>query len=420
MGNSHSNQLPRVVVTGIGVLTSMGTDIETFWANALAGRSGITQVTSFDISPYDARIAGEIKDFDPLPFFKTPKDIRRCDRYSHLGVAAAKKGLTDSGLDLTKENGDRVGVIVSSGIGGLHSLEEQHTNLMKKGPSRLSPFMIPMMISNMASGLISMEFGARGPNMSVVSACSSATHSIGESFHVIRRGEADIMFAGGSEAAICPLGIGGFAAMKALSTRNAEPEKASRPFDRDRDGFVMAEGAGVIVVEELEHARRRGARIYCEIVGYGNTADAHHMTAPSPEGEGAARCMNMALRSAGLNPTDVDYINAHGTSTPLGDICETLAVKRVFGEHAYKLMVSSTKSMTGHLLGAAGVVEMALCAKALQEGKIPPTINLDNPDPQCDLDYVPNQAREVPIKTILNNSFGFGGHNATLAARKFA
>jgi 3-oxoacyl-[acyl-carrier-protein] synthase II len=409
----------RVVITGIGVVASLGLDIETFWQNILAGKSGVKRIASFDVTPYDCQIAAEVAPFDPSPFFKVPKDIRRCDRFTLLAMVAAKKAMQDAGLDMAAENGDSVGVIIGSGIGGLQTLEEQYAILMKKGPSRLSPFTIPMMISNMASGMISMELGARGPNMSVVSACSTATHSIGESYQIIRRGEADVMFAGGSEAAICPLGIGGFSAMRALSCRNDEPERASRPFDRDRDGFVMGEGAGIMIVEELEHAKKRGARIYCEFVGYGNTADAHHMTAPSPNGEGAARCMKMALNSARLNPSDISYINAHGTSTPQGDVCETQAIKSVFGEHSRKLMVSSTKSMTGHLLGAAGSVEMAICAKALQEDKVPPTINLENPDPECDLDYVPNKCREAKVNAIVNNSFGFGGHNATLIARKF-
>jgi 3-oxoacyl-[acyl-carrier-protein] synthase II len=393
-------------------------DMNVFWQNILAGKSGVSQITSFDTTAFDCRIAAEIKDLKVAPFFKVQKDVRRCDRYTQLAMVAAKKAVQDSGLAFETEDGEKIGVLVGSGIGGLQTLEEQYTNLLQKGPSRISPFVIPMMISNMASGILSMEFGARGPNIALVSACSTATHSMGESFHIIRRGEANIMIAGGSEAAICPTGIGGFAAMKALSTRNDEPEKASRPFDRDRDGFVMGEGAGIIILEELEHARSRGARIYCELVGYGNTADAHHMTAPPPKGEGAARCMKMALRSAGLNPEDIGYINAHGTSTQQGDVCETQAIKSVFGQHAYKLMVSSTKSMTGHLLGAAGSVEMAICTKVLQEGKVPATINLDHPDPECDLDYVPHTAREAPIHVILNNSFGFGGHNATLIARK--
>jgi 3-oxoacyl-[acyl-carrier-protein] synthase II len=416
----HPTEIPRVVVTGIGVVTPLGRDIATFWANLLAGKSGIQRITAFDVTAYDCKIAGEIHGFEGASFFRSPKEARRCDRFVQLAVATAKQAFGDAGVDLTKENPERVGVMVGSGVGGLKSMEDQHTLLLERGPSRLSPFMIPMMISNMASGIISMELGARGPNMAVTTACSTAAHTIGESFHAIRRGEADLMLAGGSEATICPLGIGGFAAMKALSTRNDEPEKASRPFDRDRDGFVMAEGAGILVVEELEHAKKRGARIYCEIVGYGNTADAYHMTAPPPEGEGAARCMVMALRTGRLNTSDISYINAHGTSTPLGDICETKAIKSVFGDYARKLSVSSTKSMTGHHLGAAGSIEMAVCAKAIHEDKIPPTINLDNPDPQCDLDYVPKVARESRVNAILNNSFGFGGHNACIAARKLS
>ncbi len=419
MGPSNASSPRRIVITGLGVVTALGQEIETFWQNILAGKSGVTRITAFDISAYDCQIAAEIKDFNPKPFFKSSKEIRRCDRYSQLAMVAAKKSLSDSGLDLAKENRDRVGILMSSGIGGLQTLENCHATLLKSGPGRISPFMIPMMISNMASGLISMELDARGPNMAIVSACSTATHSVGESFQIIRRGEADLMLAGGSEAAICPLGIGGFAAMKALSTRNDAPEIASRPFDRDRDGFVMGEGAGAVIIEELEHAKRRNARIYCELVGYGNTADAHHMTAPSPGGEGAARCMRMAMEVAQLNPEDIDYINAHGTSTQQGDICETQAIKTAFGKHASKVMISSTKSMTGHLLGAAGAVEMAICAKVLQEDRIPPTINLDHPDPECDLDYVPHTTRQVRVRAIVNNSFGFGGHNATLVARKF-
>ena len=390
-----------------------------FWAHILSGKSGVSPITSFDAAHYDCQIAAEIKGFSAVPFFKAPKDVRRCDRYTQLAMAATKKAIQNANLDLANENKNQIGVVIGSGIGGIQTFEEQHLVLMQKGASRISPFVIPMMIGNMASAMVSMELNLRGPNLSVVSACSTAAHALGESLEIIRRCQADIMIAGGSEAPVSPLGIGGFSAMKALSTRNHEPEKASRPFDRDRDGFVMGEGAGVIVLEELEHAKKRGAHIYCELIGYGNTADAYHMTAPSPNGEGAARCMRKALESAGLNLTDIDYINAHGTSTPQGDICETQAIKAVFGEHAKRLMVSSTKSMTGHLLGAAGAVEMAICAKALEEGKVPPTINLDNPDPECDLDYVPHTAREAKIKAVLNNSFGFGGHNVSLIARKF-
>jgi len=419
METVRNQTVRRVVITGMGVVTSLGQELDTFWRNILNGKSGVTRITCFDVSKYDCQIAAEIRDVDAAPYFNSPKDARRCDRYIALTMIAAKKAVCDSGIDFGRVNLDRAGVLVGSGIGGLRTLEEQHTALLQRGPGRVSPFMIPMMITNMASGMISMEFGARGPNMAVVSACSTANHSIGESFHIIRRSEADLMIAGGSESAVCPLGIGGFSAMKALSTRNHEPEKASRPFDRDRDGFVMGEGSGVLILEELTHARARGAKIYCEIAGYGNAADAHHMTAPSPNGAGAARCMKIALQNAAINPEEVDYINAHGTGTPQGDICETQAIKSVFGDHARKLMVSSTKSMTGHLLGAAGSVEMAICAKAIQEDKAPPTINLDHPDPACDLDYVPLQARETKVRVALNNSFGFGGHNATLVARKF-
>jgi 3-oxoacyl-[acyl-carrier-protein] synthase II len=419
MHSPSNNGYKRVVITGIGVVTSLGQDIETLWKNLQEGRSGVSGITNFDVNSFDCRIGAEIKAFDPAPYFHVPKDVRRCDRYTQLAMVGAKKAVKDAALDFASLDKDLVGVIIGSGIGGLQTLEEQHSNLLNKGPSRISPFVIPMMISNMASGIISMEFGARGPNMAVVSACSTATHSIGESFHIIRRGEADVMISGGSEAAICPTGIAGFAAMRALSTRNDAPEKASRPFDRDRDGFVMGEGAGILVVEELEHALKRGARIYCELVGYANTADAHHMTMPSPQGQGAARCMKMALRCAGLNPDQIDYINAHGTSTPQGDVCETQAIKTIFGEHAKKVLVSSTKSMTGHLLGAAGSVELAICAKVLQDGVVPPTINLDNPDPECDLDYVPHTSRKADVKAVVNNSFGFGGHNASIVATRF-
>jgi 3-oxoacyl-[acyl-carrier-protein] synthase II len=416
---ASNNGSRRVVITGLGVVTSLGQDMDTFWKNILAGKSGVGRITSFDTAAHSCQIAAEIKEFDPARFFNNPKDTRRCDRYGQLAMVAAKKAIRDSGMDLNVEEKEKIGVLIGSGIGGLKTLEEQYLNMIQKGISRISPFVIPMMISNMASAMVSMDIGAQGPNMSIVSACSTGSHSIGESFHIIRRGEANWILAGGSEAAICPLGIGGFSAMRALSTRNDEPEKASRPFDRDRDGFVMGEGAGVLVVEDFEHAKKRGARIYCEIIGYGNTADAYHITVPSPIGAGAAQCMRMALNVAGVNISDVDYINAHGTSTPQGDICETQAIKTVFGDRAKKLMISSTKSMTGHLLGAAGAVEMAICAKAVHEDSIPPTINLENSDPACDLDYVPHEAREVPTRVVMNNSFGFGGHNATLIVRKF-
>jgi 3-oxoacyl-[acyl-carrier-protein] synthase II len=410
----------RVVATGLGVISSLGQKLSVFWENILAGKCGIQKITSFDVSAYDCQIAAELTDFDPSPVFPSPKELRRTDRFAQFAAVAAQQALADSGLDLEKANRDEIGVMIGSGIGGLHTLEEQHKVLLSKGPGRLSPFMIPMLISNMGSGLVSMTFNLRGPNFATCSACATATHALGEAWRTIKMGDATVMFAGGSEAVIVPMGLGGFCAMRALSERNDDPQRASRPFDRDRDGFVMGEGAGVIVMEELEHAKARGARIYAEVVGYGNTADAHHLTAPSPQGEGAARCMRMALRSAGLNPEDISYINAHGTSTPQGDIAETQAIKAVFGAHARKLAVSSTKGATGHMLGAAGAVEMALCLKAIESNIAPPTINLENPDPECDLDYVPNQAREMEVRAIVNNSFGFGGHNASIIARKFA
>ncbi|MHC1768138.1 MAG: beta-ketoacyl-ACP synthase II [Verrucomicrobiia bacterium] len=409
----------RVVLTGIGVVTPLGHDTELLWKNVLAGQCGIDRITAFDAAAYDCQIAAEVKDFDPLPAFPSPKEVRRTDRFAQFGIYAGYKALLDSGLDLEKTNRNEIGVFIGSGIGGLHTVEEQHKILLAKGPGRLSPFMIPMLIANMASGVFSMHYGLRGPNLATCSACATANHAIGEAWRTLVMGDAEVMFAGGAEATIVPLGIGGFCAMRAMSTRNAEPTRASRPFDRERDGFVMGEGAGVVVLEELEHAKARGARIYCEIVGYGNTADANHLTAPAPEGEGAARCMRKALHSAGLNPTDISYINAHGTATPQGDVCEIQAIKTVFGEHARRLAVSSTKGATGHMLGAAGAVEMAICAKAIQENTVPPTINLDNPDPECDLDCVPKTAREMTVNAIVNNSFGFGGHNASVIAKKF-
>ena len=409
----------RVVITGMGVVSPIGNDLETFWSNLKTGVSGIRRIDSFDVSNYDCQIGGEVRDFDPKPYFKNPKDVRRTDRFAQLGMAAASMSLKDAGIELEKINLDRFGVIVSSGIGGLRTLQDQHNILMTKGPSRTSPFTIPMLISNMASGLISMEFGLRGPNLCIVTACATSNNAIGESWRMIKFGDADIFVAGGSEASIVPIGLAGFSAMKALSTRNDEPERASRPFDRDRDGFVMGEGAGVVVVEELEHAKARGAKIYCELAGYGLTADAHHMTAPPPHGEGAARAMKMALDHAGARPEDVDYINAHATSTGLGDVSETYAIKNVFGDYAKSVSISATKSMTGHLLGGAGAIEMAACALAIRDSVIPPTINLENPDPECDLDYTPNKAKERKVRVALNNSFGFGGHNATLVASKF-
>ena len=418
MASNYSDR--RVVITGLGVVTPLGHDLNTFWQNLITGQCGIDKITAFDASAFATQIAGEVKNFDPTPAFSSPKEIRRTDRYSQFGVYAAWSALKDSGLELDKENLDEIGVFLGSGIGGLQTTSEQLKILFERGPGRLSPFMIPMLISNMASGLVSMYFNLRGPNFATCSACATANHAIGEAWRTIKMGDAQVMLAGGAEATIVPIGIGGFCAMRAMSTRNDDPKTASRPFDKDRDGFVMGEGAGVLVLEELEHAKKRGAQIYCEIAGYGNTADAHHLTSPSPGGEGAARCMKMALRSGGLNLTDISYINAHGTSTPQGDVCETQAVKTVFGDHARKLVVSSTKGATGHMLGAAGAVEMTACALAIKHGIVPPTINLQNPDPECDLDYVPNTARQMPVNAIVNNSFGFGGHNSTIAAKKFA
>ena len=409
----------RVVVTGIGVVSSLGNDIQTFWDNILRSQCGIDRITAFDVTQYDCKIAAEVRNFDPTPALPSPKELRRTDRFVQLGVYAGWRALLDSGIDLEKVDRDEVGCFIGSGIGGLQTVEDQHNVLLAKGPARVSPFMIPMLILNMASGMFSMYHKLRGPNVATCSACATSTHALGEAWRTIKMGDAQVIFAGGTEATIVPLGIGGFCAMRAMSTRNDDPKRSSRPFDKDRDGFVMGEGAGVIVLEELEHAKARGARIYAEMVGYGNTADANHITAPAPDGEGAARCMKMALRSAGLNPTDISYINAHGTSTPQGDICETLAIKSLFGDHARQLAVSSTKGATGHMLGAAGAVEMALCCKALETQIAPPTINLDNPDPQCDLDYIPHTARPMRIEAILNNSFGFGGHNATVAAKRF-
>ena len=417
MANNYSDR--RVVVTGMGLVTPLGHDLNSFWQNLITSQCGIDKITAFDASAFDTRIAGEVKNFDPSPAFPSPKEIRRTDRYSQFAIYAAWSALKDSGLDLSKENCDEIGAMIGSGIGGLATTTDQHNILLQRGPGRMSPFTIPMLIGNMASGLISMYFNLRGPNFATCSACATANHAIGEAWRTIKAGDATVMFAGGSEAAVIPIGIGGFCAMRAMSTRNDDPKTASRPFDKDRDGFVMGEGAGVLVLEELEHAKQRGAQIYCEISGYGNTADAHHLTSPSPGGEGAARCMKMALRSGGLNLTDVTYVNAHGTSTPQGDVCETQAIKSVFGDHAKKLVVSSTKGATGHMLGAAGAVEMAVCALAIKNSIVPPTINLQNPDPECDLDYVPNTARPMPVNAIVNNSFGFGGHNSTIAAKKF-
>ena len=409
----------RVVITGLGVVTPLGHQVDAFWASLIAGQCGIAKIARFDASRFDCQIAAEVKDFDPLPALPTPKEIRRTDRFAQFGVHAGWQALRDSGLDLNRVNRDEIGVFIGSGIGGLQTVSEQCTVLLERGPDRLSAFMIPMLILNMASGLFSMYHKLRGPNFATCSACATSNHALGEAWRTIKMGDAQVMFAGGAEATIVPIGIGGFCAMKALSTRNDDAAHASRPFDKERDGFVMGEGAGVVVLEELEHAKQRGARIYCEVAGYGNTADANHVTSPAPGGEGAARCMKMALRNASLNPEDISYINAHGTSTPQGDIAETQAIKTVFGEHARKVAVSSTKGATGHMLGAAGAVEMVVCAKAIETGIVPPTINYQVPDPDCDLDYVPRTARQMNVKAILNNSFGFGGHNASMLAKKF-
>ncbi len=410
----------RVVVTGMGVTTPLGNNITTLWNNLKQGVSGVDRITAFDTTDYSCKIAAEIRDFAPAKYFKNPKEVRRTDRYTQLAMASSKMAYEDAGLTLDGIDTVRFGVILGSGIGGLKTLEDQHSLLMNKGPDRVSPFMIPMMISNMASGLVSMEYGLRGPNFATVSACATACHAIGEAWRMIVYDEADAFLAGGSEAAVIPLGIAGFAAMKALSLRNDDPKAASRPWDRERDGFVMGEGAGVLVLEELEHARKRGATIYCEIAGYGLSADAYHITSPLPGGEGATRCMQMALDKAQINKDEVDYINAHGTSTGLGDVCETRAIKAVFGDYAHNgLSVSSTKSMTGHLLGAAGAVETVACIMAIRESIIPPTINLDHPEDGCDLDYTPHKAKERKVRVAMNNSFGFGGHNATLVVKAF-
>src|SRR5438874_6924102 len=413
------NNNRRVVITGMGAITPLGNDVETFWSNSKNGVSGIHKIESFDTSAYDCRIGGEVRGFDPKTVFKNPKDVRRTDRFAQLAMAAAKMAMADSAIEMANENPNRFGVLVSSGIGGLKTLEDQYSILLSKGPKRVSAFTIPMLISNMASGLISMEFGMHGPNMCIVTACATSNNAIGESWRMIKFGEADVFLAGGSEAAIIPIGLAGFGAMKALSTRNDEPARASRPWDRDRDGFVIGEGAGIVVVEELERAKKRNAKIYCELVGYGLSADAYHMTAPPPDGIGAARAMQLALDHAKLSIGDVDYINAHATSTGLGDVAEARAIKTVFGPRAKSVSVSSTKSMTGHLLGGAGAIETAACALSIRDGVIPPTINLENPDDECDLDFTANVAKERKVRVALNNSFGFGGHNATLVVREF-
>jgi 3-oxoacyl-[acyl-carrier-protein] synthase II len=388
------------------------------WNSLRNGRTGIARVASFDPSKFSSQIGGEVKGFDPTVWVNA-KEARRMDRFVQFGVAVSKMAVKDAGLDLEKEDLSRIGVVVGSGIGGISTIEEQHTLMIQKGPNRISPFFIPMLIVNMAPGMIAMQLGAKGPNCCIVSACASAAHSVGDASLMIKFGDADIIIAGGTEAAVTPLGFAGFCALKALSTRNDAPEKASRPFDKERNGFVMAEGAGVVVLEELEHAKKRNARIYAELIGYGSTADAFHMTAPAPGGEGAAACMRMAVKNSGITPDNVDYINAHGTSTELNDKYETMAIKEVFKEHARKLAISSNKSMFGHLLGAAGGVELISTVLTITNGVMPPTINYEHPDPECDLDYVPNVAREKAVKIAISNSFGFGGHNASLVVRKF-
>ncbi|GIM47554.1 3-oxoacyl-[acyl-carrier-protein] synthase 2 [Collibacillus ludicampi] len=409
----------RVVVTGLGVVSPVGNDVPTFWNSLIEGKSGIRRIDRFDPSDYPCQIAGIVRDFNPEDYIDK-KEVRRMDRFAHYAVAASLQAVRDAGLKITEENAENVGVYIGSGIGGIETLVEQTLILHERGPRRVSPFMIPMMIGDMASGQVSILLGAKGPNSSPISACATGTNSIGDAFKIIERGHANVMICGGAEAPILPIALAGFSAAKALSTSyNDTPEKASRPFDANRDGFVMGEGAGILVLEELEHAKKRNAKIYAEIVGYGMSGDAYHITAPDPEGEGQARAMRMALRDAGLNPEDVDYINAHGTSTPMNEKFETMSVKKAFGEHAYKLAISSTKSMTGHLLGAAGGIEAIATVKTIECGVIPPTINYETPDPDCDLDYVPNVARKAEDRVAMSNSFGFGGHNASIIFRKY-
>ena len=414
----HDRPARRVVVTGLGLVTPLGTGVEKTWKALCAGESGIGRITRFDPTGYDAQIAGEVKDFDPAQFIEK-KEIKKMDTFIHYAVGASQLAVDDAKLKVAPEEATRVGVYIGSGIGGLGSIEHYHDVLSEKGPGRVSPFFIPMTIINLASGQVAIRVGAKGPNSCAVTACATGNHCIGDAYRLIQRDDADVMIAGGAEAAITPLGVAGFASAKALSFRNDDPTKASRPFDKDRDGFVLGEGAGVVVLEELEHARARGARIYAEVIGYAMNSDAYHITAPPEEGEGAVRCMEMALKDAGVAKTDIGYINAHGTST-MADAIETKAIKHVFGEQAYRIPVSSTKSMTGHLLGAAGGIEAVFSILALHHGILPPTINLDHPDPACDLDYVPNTARSVQTQVVLSNSFGFGGVNACLLFRRCA
>jgi len=408
----------RVVITGIGLVSALGLGTRETWAALLAGQSGVIRVTRFDITGYAAQIAAEVKDFDPLNWIEK-KDIKKMDLFIQYAIAAAQFAMDDSKLAITPENAPDVGVFIGSGIGGFITIEREHEALLKGGPRKVSPFFIPSAIINLASGQVSIRFGAKGPNLATCTACSASAHAVGESYEIIKRGDANAMIAGGSEAAITPMSLGGFAQLRALSTRNDEPSRASRPFDKDRDGFIIGEGAGVLILEELEHAKRRGATIYAEIVGYGSTSDAYHMTAPSEDGDGARRVMAMAIRKAGVAPDQVDYINAHGTSTPYNDKLETLAIKNCFGAHARTLAISSTKSMTGHLLGGAGGLEAGISALAVYHQEVPPTINLDDPDPECDLDYVPHKSRKMAVRYALSNSFGFGGTNAALLFKKY-
>jgi 3-oxoacyl-[acyl-carrier-protein] synthase II len=411
-------QKVRVVVTGLGCVTPIGTGKDAFWNNLLAGKSGAVRITHFDPTNFACQVAAEVKDFDPS-LYMDKKDARRIVRFIQFAIAASKIALEDAKLSITPDNADRAGTLIGSGIGGIGFLEEQAKVLFEKGPDKCSPFMVPWMIANMAAGLVSINLGLKGPNSCTVTACASGTNSIGDAAKIIERGDADIMFAGGSEAAITPLGMAGFSAARALTTRNNEPERASRPFDRDRDGFLMGEGSGMVVLESLEHAQRRGAHIYAEFAGYGMSSDAHHITAPAPGGEGAIRAMALAIKDAGLKPEDIDHINAHGTSTDLNDKFETMAIKTLFGDRAKKIAVSSNKSMIGHMLGAAGAVEFISTVLAIKNDIVPPTINLENPDPECDLDYVPGNARKMLVRAAISNSFGFGGHNAVIAAKKY-
>ena len=408
----------RVVVTGVGLVIPTGTGVETAWKNVCEGKTGIGPLTRFDSNGFETKIAGEVRNFNP-ELYIDKKEIKKMDLFIHYAIAATKEALEDAQLAITPENSEQIGVIVGTGLGGLPSIEKYHKVLLEKGPSRITPFFIPMLIANLASGQIAILFGPKGPNTCVVTACATGAHSIGDAFRAIVYGDAEAMIAGGTEANITPLTIGGFNAMKALSTRNDEPQKASRPFEKNRDGFVIAEGAGILVLEELQFALKRNAKIYAELVGYGYTGDAYHITAPSPDGDGAVRCMKMAIKDAGLKPEDIEYINAHGTSTPLNDLTETVAIKKVFGDHAKKIPVSATKSMTGHLLGAAGSTEAIFTILSIRDGIMPPTLNYEEPDPQCDLDYVPNVARRKPLKIAMSNAFGFGGTNAALVFKKF-